>query len=143
MIFRSTLAMRRMIEAKGGTVLADSAVKKIEIEDGKAAGVITEDGHSCKGDIVISNAHVQTTMLKLVGKEHLDASLFEKVKNIEIGNGFGMVVRNAVSALPDYLAAPDDPFIHNGMQLLAPSTEYMNRAIGDYIKGRPPENPAV
>src|SRR5690625_5691567 len=82
-------------------------------------------------------------MLKLVGKEHLDDSLFEKVKNIEIGNGFGMVVRNAVSALPDYSAAPDDPFIHNGMQLLAPSTEYMNRAIGDYIKGRPPENPAV
>ncbi|HLR90913.1 MAG TPA: NAD(P)/FAD-dependent oxidoreductase [Balneolaceae bacterium] len=138
-----TLAMKRMIEANGGTVLADSAVKKIEIEDGKATGVITEDGHSFKGDIVISNAHVQTTMLKLVGKEHLDASLFEKVKNIEIGNGFGMVVRNAVSALPDYLAAPDDPFIHNGMQLLAPSTEYMNRAIGDYIKGRPPENPAV
>src|SRR5690625_7361526 len=126
MIFRSTLAMRRMIEAKGGTVLADSAVKKIEIEDGKAAGVITEDGHSFKGDIVISNAHVQTTMLKLVGKEHLDASLFEKVKNIEIGNGFGMVFRIAVSVILDYLAASDVPICTNGMLLFTLSIEFQH-----------------
>lgn len=138
-----TQAMKNMIEAKGGVVLPDSSVQRIEIRDGKATGAITDDGRIYQGDIVISNAHVQTTMLKLVGREHLDDSLFKKVENIQVGNGFGMVVRNAVSELPVYTAAPDDPYIHNGMQLLAPSVNYMNRAIGDYMKGVPPEKPAV
>lgn len=138
-----TQAMKKMIEANNGVVISNSAVHNIEIQDGKATGAVTEDGRHYKGDIVVSNAHVQTTMLDLVGKEHLDDSLFKKVKSIQVGNGFGMVVRNAVSELPVYTAAPDDPYIHNGMQLLAPSMSYMNRAIGDYMKGVPPENPAV
>ncbi len=138
-----TRAMKRLIEAHGGEVIPNSPVKKIDIADGRVRGVRTKGDMYYKSDLVISNAHVQTTMMKLVGREHLDASLFKKVEDIRIGNGFGMVIRCAVEELPRYTAAPDDPHIHNGMQLLAPSVEYMNRAIGDYIKGTPPQNPAV
>jgi phytoene dehydrogenase-like protein len=138
-----TQAMKNLIEQHGGEVIADSPVKKIDIADGKARGVITEQDEYYKADLIVSNAHVQTTMLKLVGREHLDASLFTKVENIQVGNGFGMVIRCAVEELPQYTAAPGDPLIHNGMQLLAPSVQYMNRAIGDYMKGNPPEEPAV
>lgn len=138
-----TQAMKKLIEAHGGTVLSDHPVKSIEIEDGRARGVLTENEQYFGADLIVSNAHVQTTMLKLVGRKHLDNSLFKKVENIQVGNGFGMVIRCAVEELPEYSACPDDPHIHNGMQLLAPSTQYMNRAIGDYMQGKPPENPAV
>ena len=138
-----TQAMKRFIEAHGGSVIADSPVQSIYIEDGIAKGVTTLNDEYYKAGLIVSNAHVQTTMLKLVERKHLDDSLFTKVKNIQVGNGFGMVIRCAVEELPDYIAAPNDPIIHNGMQLLAPSVEYMNRAIGDYMKGNPPEDPAV
>lgn len=138
-----TQAMKNLIVAHGGEVLHNSPAKKIEILGGVAKGVLTEDGRYFSSDLIVSNAHVQTTMLKLVGREHLSDSLFEKVENIQVGNGFGMVIRCAVEELPQYSAAPDDPLIHNGMQLLAPSIGYMNRAIGDYMKGNPPEDPAV
>ncbi len=138
-----TQAMKSFIEAHGGEVISNSPVKKIDIADGKAAGVITEKDVYYKAGLIVSNAHVQTTMLKLVGRENLDASLFKKVKNIQVGNGFGMVIRCAVEELPKYESAPDDPLIHNGMQLLAPSVEYMNRAISDYMRGNPAEEPAV
>ena len=138
-----TQAMKNLIEAHGGEIIANSPVKSVHIEDGTAKGAVTEDDEYYSANIVISNAHVQTTMMKMVGRDHLDDSLFTKVKNIEVGNGFGMVVRCAVSELPDYTAAPGDPHIHNGMQLLAPSVSYMNRAIGDYKKGVAPEEPAV
>ena len=138
-----TQAMKKLIEAHGGEVIANSPVKKIEITDGKADGVITENDDYYRADLIVSNAHVQTTMLKLVGRNHLDSKLFKKVENIQVGNGFGMVIRCAVEELPEYTAAPDDPVIHNGMQLLAPTIGYMNRAIGDYMKGLPPEDPAV
>ncbi|WP_234572135.1 phytoene desaturase family protein [Rhodohalobacter sp. 614A] len=138
-----TQAMAAFIKDHGGEIFTDHAVKKIDIKNGKAVGVITKDDEYFSGNLIVSNAHVQTTILKMVGRENLDRSLFKKVENISVGNGFGMVIRCAVEELPEYTAAPNDPHIHNGMQLLAPSTDYMNRAIGDYIKKRPPENPAV
>ncbi len=82
-------------------------------------------------------------MMKLVGREYLSPDTYTKVENINVGNGFGMVIRCAVEELPRYEACPGDSYIHNGMQLLAPSVGYMNDAIGDYLQKRPPENPAV
>lgn len=138
-----TRAMARLIEAHGGTVITGKPVKSIEIENGRASGVITDDESYYEAGLIVSNAHVQTTMLQMVGKDHLDSSLFKKVENIQVGNGFGMVIRCAVEELPRYSAAPNDPYIHNGMQLLAPSVQYMYDAIGDYHKQKPPEKPAV
>jgi phytoene dehydrogenase-like protein len=138
-----TQAMAKLIEAHGGKVICDAPVAKIQIENGSAKGAVTENGDHYTADIIVSNAHVQTTMLKMVGREHLDDQLFKKVEDIQVGNGFGMVIRCAVEELPEYTACPGDPYIHNGMQLLAPSVQYMHNAIGDYMKGLPPENPAV
>jgi len=138
-----TQAMKSMIEAYGGEVRAGHPVTDIIIENGKAIGVRIESGEEFRASTIVSNAHVQTTMLKMVGREHLDDSLFTKVENINVGNGFGMVIRCAVEELPEYTAAPGDPDIHNGIQLLAPSVQYMNNAIGDYTKKLPPEKPAV
>ncbi|MDX1636821.1 MAG: NAD(P)/FAD-dependent oxidoreductase [Balneolaceae bacterium] len=138
-----TQALAACIEAHGGKVRTSSPVENIVVENGQARGVSTVDGVEYYADTVVSNAHVQTTMMKLVGREHLEPEMYEKVENINVGNGFGMVIRCAVEELPDYCACPGDPHIHNGMQLLAPSLQYLNEAIGDYTKGIPPENPAV
>ncbi|MTI87983.1 MAG: NAD(P)/FAD-dependent oxidoreductase [Balneolaceae bacterium] len=138
-----TQAMKAMIEAHGGIVESGKPVEKILIENGKVFGVRTNEGEEYRADTIVSNAHVQTTMMKMVGREHLEDSMFKKVGDINVGNGLGMVIRCAVEELPQYTAAPDDAYIHNGIQLLAPSVQYMNNAIGDYMKKFPPENPAV
>lgn len=137
-----TQAMAEFIRDHGGKIITGSPVEKILVDDGKAIGVRTAD-NEYRADAVVSNAHVQTTMMKLVGREHLPGNTYEKIENINIGNGFGMVIRCAVEELPRYDACPDDPYIHNGMQLLAPSVQYMNNAIGDYLQKKPPEDPAV
>ncbi|GAA5521536.1 NAD(P)/FAD-dependent oxidoreductase [Aliifodinibius salicampi] len=137
-----TQAMVAFLEDHGGKVLTGEPVQQVLIDEGKAIGVRTEE-NEYRADIVISNAHVQTTMMKLVGREYLSPGTYTKVENINVGNGFGMVIRCAVEELPRYEACPGDPHIHNGMQLLAPSVGYMNDAIGDYLQKKPPENPAV
>ncbi|MEL0011023.1 MAG: NAD(P)/FAD-dependent oxidoreductase, partial [Bacteroidota bacterium] len=138
-----TQAMKNLIEAYGGTVLTHTPIENILVHQGKAVGVRSESGEEFHAPIVVSNAHVQTTMLKMVGPEYLASSMIQKVENINVGNGFGMVIRCAVEELPEYTSAPEDPYIHNGIQLLAPSVDYMNAAIGDYIQGKPPEKPAA
>ena len=76
------------LRQRGEKVIADSPSQKIDIADGKARGVLTESDEYYQSDLIVSNAHVQTTMMKLVGREHLDASLYTKVENIQVGNGF-------------------------------------------------------
>lgn len=138
-----TQALKNYIEAHNGHVISESPVNKILIQNSKAVGVQTENGEILMAKAVISNAHVQTTMLKMVGPEYLGSTLTKRVQKINIGNGFGMVFRAAVKELPNYSAALDDPYIHHGMQLLCPSRDYMFKAIGDYHKKLPPEDPAV
>lgn len=137
-----TQAMANFIRAHGGEIITGSPVEKILIENGRAVGLRAAN-NEYRADTIISNAHVQTTMMKLVGRNHLPTSTYEKVENINVGNGFGMAVRCAVEELPEYTACPDDSFIHNGMQLLAPSVQYMDNAIGDYLQKKPPADPAV
>jgi len=138
-----TQAMAAMLKDHGGEVRADSPVDKILISGKRAHGVRLQDGEEIQGRMIISNAHVQTTMLKMVGPENLPSETLRDVTNINVGNGFGMVIRCAVKELPRYTSAPDDPYIHNGLQMLCPNMAYMKSAIGDYQKGLPPEKPAV
>lgn len=141
-----TQAMARSLEAAGGTVRVAAPVRRILVRQGKVAGVELESGEQIAAPLVISNAHVVTTLQDLVGFEHLPSTLASRVRNIRIGNGFGMTVRCAASELPDYLAAPSGgrPHeSHHGLQLLAPSMEYVRTAYVDYLQGLPSRDPAV
>ncbi len=138
-----TQAMAAMLRDNGGEIRAEAPVDKILISGKRAYGVKLASGEEIQARKIISNAHVQTTMLHMVGADQLPAETVQNVADINVGNGFGMVIRCAVKELPRYESAPDDPLIHNGLQLLCPSLQYMNSAIGDYYKGLPPEKPAV
>lgn len=138
-----TQAMANMLNDYGGTIRTHVPVEKILIEGNKAIGVRLTTGEEIRASKVVSNAHVQTTMLNLVGADHLSARWLTKVKNINIGNGFGMVIRCAVDELPQYDSCPEDRDIHNGLQLLCPDQHFMNRAIGQYMKGETPDEPPV
>jgi prolycopene isomerase len=58
-----------------------SRVEKISVEDGQVTGIVTSKG-TFKAPIVISNAGLQPTVLKLVGSEHFDKSYINWVKDL-------------------------------------------------------------
>ncbi len=141
-----TQAMARSLEAAGGQVRVDAPVAEIIISGGKTQGVRLADGEKISAPLVVSGAHIQTTLLDLVGREHLPSALTERVRSIRVGNGFGMTVRCAANELPDYIAAPSGgrPHeSHHGLQLLCPSTQYLRNAFADYQRGLPSRDPAV
>jgi phytoene dehydrogenase-like protein len=119
----------------------NAPVARIELENGAARKVILEDGRVFKGRVVISGAHVQTTLLDLVGKDYLPSKLEWKVQHLRVGNGFGLIHRLATSALPEYPGA--DLHATNGMQLLCPSFDYLEQAFRDYDNGIPSRNPCA
>ncbi|PLS77099.1 MAG: NAD(P)/FAD-dependent oxidoreductase [Chloroflexi bacterium] len=141
-----TQAMQRCFEHYGGEVRLDAEVERIEVGSGQVRGVRLKNGERIAARSVVSNAHVQTTLLNLVGLDQLPADLGARVRRIRVGNGFGMTIRCAADALPDYLAAPagGKPHpSHHGLQLLCPSVDYLNQAYEDYRQGRPARDPAV
>ncbi len=76
-------ALCRSIADKGGVVRTNTAVRRVLIEDGCAAGVELHDGHRITARAVLSNLDKPATFFRLVGREHLDAALIQRIESIE------------------------------------------------------------
>lgn len=69
------------LEQDGGEVRYKAKVNRIIVEDGQTRGVATDEG-DIHAPIVISNAGIQPTVLKLVGEEHFDEDYSGYVKGL-------------------------------------------------------------
>jgi phytoene dehydrogenase-like protein len=69
------------VRVNGGKVVMKAKVEKILVDQGKVNGVVTDKG-SFQAPIVISNAGIQPTVLKLVGEEHFDQGYVNYVKDL-------------------------------------------------------------
>lgn len=74
-------AFAKAVEENGGKVIYRARVEKITVENGRVTGVITDKG-SFNAPIVVSNAGIQPTVLKLVGEEHFDRAYISYVKDL-------------------------------------------------------------
>ena len=63
-------ALALALERRGGELTLRSSVRRILVEDGRAAGVVLENGQRVRAPLVISNADARQTVEELVGAEH-------------------------------------------------------------------------
>ncbi len=75
------------LQANGGELKLRARVERIAVEDGRVVGVATKND-VFKAPIVVSNAGIQPTVLKLVGEEHFDRGYINYVKSIVPSLGF-------------------------------------------------------
>jgi phytoene dehydrogenase-like protein len=75
------------LAANDGELKLRARVERIVVEDGSVVGVATRDD-VFKAPIVVSNAGIQPTVLKLVGEEHFDQGYVNYVKGIVPSLGF-------------------------------------------------------
>jgi len=153
------LSLTRCLEHFGGAVRCNDGVRRILVSNCRVKGLELETGERVAADVVISGAHVQTTLLDLVGRQNLPDTLRAKVEALRVGNGIGMTVRCAIDELPSYTAYPSTSHnceldrqyaigsthseCHHAMQLICPSVEYLQRAYDDSQRGYPAQRPAL
>ncbi len=100
----------------GGVIHVQQAVEKILVEDGRAVGVVTQDGtefHARKA--VASSVDLGQTFLTFVGKERLDPEFVAKVEDAEVRkHKFWTLfsVHLALEEPPQYEAASFDPDVN-------------------------------
>lgn len=136
-----TQALAAYIEDHGGEICTGAPVRRILTRDSAVCGIELEGGERRDAAIVVSGAHVQTTLLGLLAPDDLPATLRRRVETLRIANGMGMTVRHATDRLPPYHTAPDGA--HNGMQLICPSVDYLRRTFNEAASGLPPTAPAL
>ncbi len=93
------------VEHYGGRVLLDTRVEKIEVLDGAVTGIVTDAGRF-EAPVVVSNAGIQPTVVKLVGEEHFDEGYARYVRDL--------VPSEAIMGIRYFL---DRPFFEHGMYI--------------------------
>ncbi len=134
-----SVALARRLESYGGRVRLGDGAAALTTSGGRVTGVLTAAGDHLPAPLVVSACHVLTT-LDLLG-EAVPAPVAAARRTVRVGNGIGMVVRLATSALPRYPAAGPDTY--RALQLLAPSRQHLRAAHGQFSAGLPPQHPAA
>ena len=143
-----TQALARCLLSLGGEVITDAPVERIARGQGNGARFeVRAGGQTYAARTVTAACHVQTTFLRLLDPALCPPELRHRVSQLRVGNGFGMIVRHAVSELPRYAGQPVNAEgispCHGSLQLLCPSRGYLRDAYLDHQRGQPPAKPAV
>lgn len=94
----------------GGDMLFNTRVKKINVDENHVTGITIEDDQTFFAPIVVSNAGIKQTVLKLVGAEYFSQEYVQRVKNYEVNlacAGFRWVLDKPVLEYSTYIYYPE------------------------------------
>ena len=126
----------------GGEIRTSSGVEKILVKNGKATGVVLENGDELYAGIVVSNMDAKRTFTKCMDKNDLPPGIYEKAKNFKIRGSSGKV-NIALSGLPKFNNVADNRYINRGGQGFVGSMETMERAYDCWKHGRWSDDPFI
>ncbi len=137
-----TQALASSFRAAGGAIQTGSGVQQILVADGKATGVVLENGDEIRGKIVVSNADVKRTFLKLVEEKELPEPFLRSVRNFKIRGSSGKL-NIALDSLPEFPALPKNSRCIGGDMHFTDSVERMERGYDDWKAGRWSADPFI
>jgi phytoene dehydrogenase-like protein len=130
-----TKALSDSFLASGGTIRTGAEVDHILVENGRTTGIVLAGGDEIRGRLVVSNADVKRTFLKLVKERELPDVFLRRVKNFRMRGSSGKV-NIALDSLPEFPALPKDSPCIRGDLHFTDSVERMERAYDDWKDGR-------
>jgi phytoene dehydrogenase-like protein len=126
------LALARAAQQHGAEIRTRTEVVKIITRNGAAVGVVLQNGEEISADMVVSNADVKRTFLKLVEPTYLDPVFLLQVQNIR-SRGTAAKINFALDVLPKF-ACPDENL--GGIIHIGPTLDYLEQAADDAKYGR-------
>ena len=128
--------------AAGVTIRAATPVAKVLVRNGRAEGVVLEDGEEIRGAIVASSLDPRVTFLRLVDPALLPSEFIDDVRRFKFRGSSGKV-NFALDALPDFTALPGAGPHLRGAISISPSVDYLERAYDDAKYGRFSRRPYI
>src|SRR6266480_514763 len=108
----------------GAEIRTEAPIARIILKNGKAKGVVLENGDEVLADFVSSSVDPRLTFMKMVGQEHLPTDFVEDIQRYKFRGSSGKV-NLALDALPDFKCMPGPGPHLRGAISISPSIEYM------------------
>ncbi len=133
-------ALARAAAAAGAAIRTDAPVSRVLVENDTACGVLLDSGERIAARTVISSADPKTTLLQLLGAEHLDTGFVRKVSHLRT-HGLAAKLHLALDSAPRF-TGQEAPAL-GGRLLVAPSLDYIERAFNHSKYGEYSAAPAI
>ena len=119
-------AMADAATEAGAEIRTGASVAQVMVRDGRASGVVLDDGREIGARAVISNVDPKRTFLGFVDPVELDPSFLVRIRNYRCP-GTTAKVNLALSALPTFNGVSNSSLLR-GRTLVAPGIDYLERA---------------
>jgi phytoene dehydrogenase-like protein len=114
----------------GVEIRTKATIIKILVKEGRATGVVLENGDEIQADVVSSSVDPWLTFLKMLDEKELPGDFVEEVKRYKFRGSSGKV-NMALDGLPEFTCMPGVGRHLRGAISISPSVEYMERAYDD------------
>ena len=135
-------AIASALKEHGGEIRTNAGVQQIRVRNGKAVGVILDNGDELDAGIVVSNLDAKRTFTKIMDPADLPEGIHDKAKNFKIRGSSGKV-NIALDAMPKFTHVPENRYLARGGQGFNGSLETMERAYDCWKHGRWSDDPFI
>jgi len=136
-------AIAASARAHGADIRMNAPVKRVLVRNGRARGVVLENGDEYEAPVVASNLDPKATFLRMLEPDLLEPDFRRSIEHFRV-EGTSLKMNLALDGLPDFLALPGAPGPQHGATMhICPSIEYVERAWDDAKYGRPSQHPLI
>lgn len=125
-----TQVLARAAEAYGAEIRLDAPVEHVVTKNGKATGVVLDDGTELAANIVVSSIDPRRTFMELIDPLELPTDLVDNIRRFRF-QGTSAKVNFALDSNPRYPALGDRSDQYRGFINIGPSLDYLERAFDD------------
>jgi phytoene dehydrogenase-like protein len=118
-------ALAKAATAAGVSIRTGAAVARIRVTDDRTSGVVLESGEGISAPVVVSNADPKTTLLRLLGPEHLDTGFVRRVHHSR-ARGVVAKLHLALDRLPAFAGLSEAAL--RGRLIVSPTLDYLESA---------------
>ncbi|HZR28610.1 MAG TPA: NAD(P)/FAD-dependent oxidoreductase [Terriglobales bacterium] len=126
----------------GVEIRTKAAIASIAVKDGKATGVVLQNGDEISGQVISSSVDPNLTFLKMIDAKHLPGEFLDEVRRYKFRGSSGKV-NLALDALPNFKCLPGEGAHLRGAVSISPSVEYMERAYDEAKYGNFSSHPYI
>lgn len=125
-----SLACARAAQSFGAEIRTETSVAHVLIKNGRAEGVVLENGDELSARAVFSNLDPNRTFLKLVDPANLDADFVNDIRRYKLRGSSGKV-NLALDRFPEFTCRPGVGPHVQGDLAICPNLDYLERAYDD------------
>jgi len=126
----------------GAEIRTQAAIARIIVKNGRASGVVLQNGDEFYANIISSSVDPRLTFIKFIEDGKLPDEFVEEVRRYKFRGSSGKV-NLALDALPDFKCLPGPGAHLRGAISVSPSVDYMERAYDDAKYGNYSRRPYI